>query len=170
MDEQQAAFQMIPRQLAEKIPTPLPDGRRAGAVLQLVPRPKNRPFGPRIEPLGIEQGALVMVAEQAHLALRDFVDHFTRIRTIADQIAETIDLGNSLVSNVGQHRLEALDIAVDIANEGSFHASRLSDVGGPRDAAGNDRRASSMQSTVYCGSPGRSSRDASCESPTNPTC
>ena len=90
------SLDVVPRQLAEEIPAPLPHGGRAGAVLQLVPRPEDRPLGPRIEPLGIEQGALVVVAQQADLALHHHIDHFARIRAVADHVAETVDLGHSL--------------------------------------------------------------------------
>ena len=169
VDEQHVSLDVVPRQLAEKIPPPLPDGGRAGAVLQLVPRPEDRPLRPRIEPLGIEQGALVVVAQQADLALHDLVDHFARVGTIADQIAEAVDLGNALVPNVGQHRLEALDVAVNIADEGSFHAFRLS---ATRQAAkvAIDTVRPKLPFTVYCYILGRSSRDASCGSLANPPC
>ena len=56
VDEQNVSLQRRSRQLAEKIPAPLPLGWRAGAFLELGPRPKNRPLGPRIEALGVEQG------------------------------------------------------------------------------------------------------------------
>jgi hypothetical protein len=41
-----------------------------------------------------------------------------------------------LASNVGQNRFEALNITMDIADEGSFHASNLSIGEAPRARAG----------------------------------
>ena len=67
-----------------------------------------------------------MVAQQADLTLHDPVDTFAGVGAIADNVTETVDFGNLLVSDIGQHRLEALEVAVDVADEGSFHAGRLS--------------------------------------------
>ena len=54
---------------------------------------------------------------------------FPGVRTIADQVAKAIDLGNVLALNVGQDGLEGLQVAVDVANQGSFHAAVLVEVG-----------------------------------------
>ena len=128
VDEQEVLFDASAGQFAEKIPAALAHGRRAGALLQLVSRPENRPLGAGIETFGIEQRPLIVIAQQTDLTSHDLIDHFTGVGAVADQIAEAIDLGDILVADVGQHRLKALDVAVDIADEGSFHASRLSDV------------------------------------------
>ena len=111
-----------PRQLAEEIPAPLPQGRRAGPFSSWLRVQKIARSAPELKPSGIEQRPLVVVAQQAELALHDLVDHFAGVGPIADQVAETVDLGDALLANVGQHRFEALDVAVDIADEGSFHA------------------------------------------------
>ena len=70
----------------------------------------------RVEPLGIENRPLVVVPQQANRAIHDFIDHFARIGAVADQIAQAVDFGNALISNVGQDRFQALDVAVNIAN------------------------------------------------------
>jgi len=91
-------------------------------VFQLPASPKNCPFGAGVKTLGIEQSALVVVSQQANLTLHYFIDNFARIRAVSNQIAKTKYFRNALIANVGQNRFEALDVAVDIAYEGSFHA------------------------------------------------
>jgi hypothetical protein len=63
-----------------------------------------------------------MVAQQTDLALHDQIDALARIGTVADQVAEAVDLGDSLAADIGKHGLKGLDVAVEIADEGSFHA------------------------------------------------
>ena len=77
---------------------------------------------PGVESFRIEQGPLVVIAQQADLALHDHVDALAGIGAVADQVAEAVDLGDSLAADVGKHGLEGLEVAVDIADEGSFHA------------------------------------------------
>ncbi len=109
-------------QLAQKIPAALALSGRAAGVFQLVAGPKNGPFRAGIETLGIEQCALVVVSQQANPALHNLIDHLPRIGAVSNQIAKTKYFRNALIANVGQNRFQALDVAVDIAYEGSFHA------------------------------------------------
>jgi len=59
----------------------------AGPIFQLSPGPEDGPLGPRVEPLGIEQGPLVVVAQQADLALHHAVDALARAGSVADDVA-----------------------------------------------------------------------------------
>ncbi len=122
MHEQQAVLAAAARQLAQELPAPQPIGRAAWSGFQLLPRPKDRPLGAGVESLGIEQRPLIVIAQQAEVELHHLIDAFQRIRPVADDVAEAVDLRDPLLPNVGQHRLESLQVAVDIADEGSLHA------------------------------------------------
>ncbi len=115
-------FLMSSGQLAQKIPAVLALVGRAACVFQLVAGPENGPFRPGVESLGIKQCALVVVPQQANPAFHNLIDHLARIWSVSNQVAKTEYLGNALIANVGQNRFEALDVAVDVAYEGSFHA------------------------------------------------
>jgi hypothetical protein len=123
MHEEELVLLMIPRQFSQEVPTFLAFRCRTVPVFQLHARPKDGPFGAGIESFRIEQGALVVVAQQANLALHHHVDAFARIGTVADEVAEAINLGDPLTSNIGKHGLESLEVAMDVADEGSFHAA-----------------------------------------------
>ncbi len=172
VDEQDVSFQAVPRQLAEEIPAPLPHGRRAGAFLQLGPGPEDRPLRPGIEALGVEQGALVVVAQQTELALHDLVDHLAGVGPVAHQIAEAVDLADPL-SRMSANTASRLSMLLWISlmrarfTLGDFQTPGLTTL---RRAGGERRRRVARNITVYCRISGRSSRDAPCGSRTNPPC
>ncbi len=122
MDEQKTVFAAIARQFAQEVPPPHPVCMLADGRFELFAGPEDGPFGSGIEALGIEQGSLVVVAQDADVAAHDQVDALAGVGAIADDIAQAIDLGDPLLIDVGQNRLESLEVAVDIADDGSLHA------------------------------------------------
>ena len=83
-----------------------------------------------IEPIRIEHGALVVIAQQHELGIHDKVDALARIRTVTDDVAQAINLSNSQRFNIRQHGLESLQITVDVAND-RLHAKGLAIADGP---------------------------------------
>jgi hypothetical protein len=61
-----------------------------------------------------------MISEQAEVELASLIDALARIRAIANDVAEAIDLFNTLIVNVGEHRLERFQVSVNVADDGPF--------------------------------------------------
>src|SRR6478735_2079324 len=112
---------MAARQLAEELPALSIVRWIAARTFQLLARPKNRPLSAGVETFRIEQSALVVIAEDAHLALHHQIDALARVRSVPDDVAQAEDFGDSLGADVGQHGLERFEVAVDVANESSLH-------------------------------------------------
>ena len=122
--EQKAILAPVARQLAQKIPAARILGRSAERLFQLLARPEDGPLGARVESFGIEQGSLVVVAQHANVALHHQVDAFAGIGPIADDVAQAVDFGDPLLPDIGQHRLESFEVAVNVADQGTLHESR----------------------------------------------
>ena len=120
--EQKAVLAAVAGQLAEKVPALGVVGRVAGGAFQLVAGPEDGPLGAGVEAFGIEQGPLVVIAQQADVALHHQVDALARVRPIADDVPQAVDLGDALLPDIRQHGLERFEIAVDIANQCALHA------------------------------------------------
>jgi hypothetical protein len=133
MDEQVAVFLVGPRSLGQEFPAAFTDRPRVAGRFKLAARPEDRPLGGGVEPVRVEHGPLVVVAQQADLAIHHLVDAFLRIRPVPDDIAQTVDLRDPLGFDVGQHRLDRFEVTVDIADE-CFHIryrGRWSELVGP---------------------------------------
>ena len=118
------------RPLGQELPALLADRAGLGRVLQLVARPEDGPLGGRVEPVGVEHGPLVVVAEQDELAVHDQVDALARVRAVADDVAQAVDLLDRLLRlDVVQDGLEGFQVAVDVADDG-LHAWTLPDWAG----------------------------------------
>jgi hypothetical protein len=65
---------------------------------------------------------LVVVSQQAEIAVHDQINALAGIGTVADNVTKAKDLGDSLRLDVGKHRLERFEIAVDVADECALHA------------------------------------------------
>src|SRR5262249_59201412 len=89
--------------------------------LQLRARPEDRPLSGAVEPLGVEHGALVVVAKQDHLAAHDGVDALARVGAVADHVAQAVDLRDGVLVYVSQYGLERFVVTVDVADDG-LHA------------------------------------------------
>ena len=119
---QEAVLAAVARQLAQEVPPLGVVGRIAARALQLVAGPEDRPLGPGVETLGIEQRALIVIAQQADVAAHHQIDALARIRAVADDVAQAIHLGDALLLDIRQNRLEGFEVAVDIADQCALHA------------------------------------------------
>ena len=82
-------------------------------------RPENCSFRTGIESFRIEQRALIVIAEQAGVALHHQIDALTGVRTVTDDIAEAVNLFDSLRLDIGEDGFQSLEIAVDVADYSS---------------------------------------------------
>ena len=49
------------------------------------------------------------------------IDALARIGTVADDVAQAVDLLDAAGLRIGQHGLERFEVAVDVADNGPFH-------------------------------------------------
>ncbi len=104
------------REIAQKLPAFL----AAFASFEDRSCPENGPFSSGVEPFGIEQRSLVMVAEQRRRAMfADPIDTLARVRTVSDDVAETVDLINPLLLDVGQYGVKGIEISMNVAKDRS---------------------------------------------------
>src|SRR3954471_18448224 len=102
MDEHPFAIAMRPRQRAQKVPPAVNRAPFALWVFQLVARPEDRSLGARVESFGVEQSALIVVAQQAHAGLLDHqVQALARIWPVANDVAQAEDFFCPLLANIG---------------------------------------------------------------------
>ena len=126
MDEEVAVLAVAARPLGEELPALLADRARLGRRFELGPRPEDGPLGRLVEPVGVEHRPLVVVAQQDELAVHHQVDALARVRAVADDVAEAVDLADALGFDVRQHGLEGFQVAVDVADD-RLHAGILTD-------------------------------------------
>ena len=102
MDEQHASTPHHSGHLADKVKSSL-------AVLwsprrvKLLTRPEDRSFGRRIKPLGIEDGAAVVIAKDREAKFHHFIQALAGMGTVPNHISETNDLADRLRPNVFKH-------------------------------------------------------------------
>ena len=112
-------------QAAEEVPPRVDGVAVSRGVLELVAGPEDGPFGPAVKTFRVEQRGLVVVAQQAELAVLDNeVQALAGVRPVADDVAEADDLVDALIANVGEHRLERLEIPVNVADNCPFQGRR----------------------------------------------
>ena len=118
------AFRVSSRQLAQEVGEGISRVASEPVVpLKLCSRPADGPFGANIEAIGIKQGALIMVAQQNHAAaIANDAGTLTWVRAIAHHVTKAEDFFCGLLFDILQHRLEGLEVAVDVANNGPLHA------------------------------------------------
>src|SRR5262249_37532072 len=63
---------------------------------------------------------LIVVAEQDDFAFADQVDALARVGTVADNVAQAVDLSDFVLIDIVHDGLEAFQVAMDIADE-RFH-------------------------------------------------
>ena len=136
MDKQQGAFGMGAGQFTKKIHQLAVGVPRHGVVVfELRPRPADRPLRANIEAIRVEQRSLVVVAEDHQAAaVADERDALAGIRTVADDVAQTTHRIDLLPIDVRENRLEGLEVAMDVADNGPLHDCRIQMV--PPSAAG----------------------------------
>ena len=122
------------RQFTQEFPAPLVVDP-IGGTFELLARPENRALGPDVEPVRVEHRPLVVIAQQGNLAnLSDSIDAFPRIRAIADDVAQTENLGNPLRLDVLEHHLQGFQVPMDITDQSTTHRGGTSDRKGPENA------------------------------------
>src|SRR5262249_32014059 len=103
---------------SQKLPAALFSIPAFARHFELGASPENRSLRRGIESFRIEHGPLVMVAQEDHGTLHDQINTFTRIRTVADDVAQAINDFDLVLFNVGEDRLKRFEVAMDIADEG----------------------------------------------------
>ena len=73
----------------------------------------------------------------------DMVEAFARIRSVAHDISQTVDLVHLLVSNMRKHRLKCFEIAMDVTDDRAFHGQN--DFSGANVSSINDPCAANVQ-------------------------
>ena len=100
--------------------------RSPRGVLELLAGPEDRPLGAGVEALGVEHGALVVVAQEADAQFLDHqVEALARVGPVADDVAQAEDFVDALAGDVGKHCLECFQVAVDVADDRPLHRRRL---------------------------------------------
>jgi len=62
-----------------------------------------------------------MIAQQAHHTVVDHrIQAFTRVRTVADNVTQAVNLLDGLLTDMRKNGLKSLVIAVNVADNGAF--------------------------------------------------
>lgn len=124
MHKEEVSFTMGPMQFAQEVPTTINHTDGARAIFETVARPINRSKGDRIETFWVEEGGLIVIAKDGDLtASNHFVQTLAWIWSIANNVAETVNLFDVLGSNIGQNDPQGVVIGMNITNERAFHRS-----------------------------------------------
>ena len=102
VDEQVAVLAVAARPLGQELPALFAALPGFDGGFELRPGPEDRSFGRLVEPVRIEHGPLIVIAEQNELAIHHEVDAFARVRAVADDVAEAVNLADPLGFDVGQ--------------------------------------------------------------------
>src|SRR5262249_5228906 len=116
MHEQEAVLLVGARPLRQELPALLPGLPALGGGLELSTGPEDGPLGGAVEPLGVEHGPLVVVAQQDHLALHHQVDALQGVGAVADHVPKAVDVANVVPVDVSQDRLEGLEVAMNVTD------------------------------------------------------
>ena len=109
-------------------------------------RPIDRLQRHRIETVRVKQGRLIVVAQNRDLTrIHDPVQALARIGTVADDVAQAVDLRHALLANVLQDHLQGFDVRVNITDEGPLH-----DLLPFRPSASTSRSADDSRKTATC--------------------
>jgi len=126
VNEEHQRFFVDPGQLAQEVPPAVAIGRIGSVVFQLAAGPENGSFGAGVEPFGVEKSPLIVVAQQAHLAFHRKIDALAGVGPVSDHIAQAVHLLDALLANIVQHGCESFQVAVDIADQCTFHRAETS--------------------------------------------
>lgn len=118
MNEHQFFVTVGPRKLSQKIPASL--GTLDRTIFQLISSPEDRLFGSAAEAVGIEQGSVVMVAQQSHVELDALVNALARIGAVPNHITQTKDFVDRLFTDIRKNRRERFKVTVNVADDCSF--------------------------------------------------
>ena len=113
---------MDPRHGAKVIPPLVDPAPIAAGAFELLAGPEDRPLGAAVETLGIEHGALVVIAQEAELATVDHqIEALAGVRAVAHHVAQTEDLFDLLIADVRKHGPQGFEVAVDVADDRALH-------------------------------------------------
>ena len=102
-------------QFAQKVPALIDVGRFADG-LELLARPVDGLQGNGVEPIWVEESGLIVVPQDSDLGMLDnFIQAFTRIGAIPDNVTQAQDVADFLTTNVGENRQQRFEIRMDIA-------------------------------------------------------
>jgi len=157
VDEEDVAFLVAHGELAEEAPAGGAE-RGIGLGVEDVAGPVTGAFGGGVEIGGLVEDGVVVVAHDGGAAAgADEVDALARIRTIADDVAETDDLLDAALGEIVEDGLEGFEIGVNVADDGEHAFSGLaSRAGGPsRVVPARAREYSGVKWGVHPGGPYR---------------
>jgi hypothetical protein len=123
MHVQHISFDMAPLEFPQEVEQVVVRPPQPQIVLlELLPGPADGTLGTAVEAIRVEQGTLVVIPQQDHAApLPDEGQAFTRIWTIAHDITQAVDRVDLLAIDIGQHRLEGLEVSVDVTDDRAIH-------------------------------------------------
>ena len=107
---------------AEKIPAAVDRRRGRRAEFSSWSRvQKMARSAPVLKPSGSNRAPWSWLpSRQTRRVLDHQVEALARIGAVADNVAQAEDLVDALAADVGKHRLESLQVAVDVADDGPF--------------------------------------------------
>src|SRR6185437_10280745 len=105
VNEQAAVLAEGSRSLGQKLPAPLAQLPGFGGGFELIAGPENGALRRRIESIRIEHSSLIVIAEQDDLAPHHEIHALARVRPIADNISQAVDIGDRLFFNILEDRL-----------------------------------------------------------------
>src|SRR5207253_8438822 len=91
VNEEHAVLFELTRPFREELPAFFLEFAALVGGFKLFAGPEDGLLGGQVETFGIEHGALVVIAQEDHLAFHDQIDAFARIRSVAHDVAETVD-------------------------------------------------------------------------------
>lgn len=118
MHEQESILTMGPRQLAEKLPAPTIVF--VCSRFDLRSRPENCLLSRATKPFRIEQSGQIMIPQDAQAKAVTQIDAFARVRSVTDDISQTINRIDRPLANVCQNGLEGFQVSMDVADDSNF--------------------------------------------------
>ena len=135
MHKQDFALVMSARQFANEVPTLVRFLNSVSRAFKLSTSPEDCSQSNRVETFRIKDGRLIMVSKNRRLAIAHYcVKTSQRIRPVADHVAQTDDLVDSLVFYMRQYRRQSLKVRVDVADNSpstGWHLVASNYKGGP---------------------------------------
>lgn len=111
-----------PWQFPEEVPPGVDLGGAAFATIQLVASPVDRAEGHGVEPVGVKQSRLVVVAQDGVFAPPHHqIQTLARIGSVPNDIAQAYDFLDTDRVDVLQNRLQRFEVPVDVADQRSLH-------------------------------------------------
>ena len=100
---------------------PGPRALFVASTLELLSGPENRLFGSGAEAFGIDQGTIVVIAENARVHFHDAVQAFAGVGAVTDHITQADDAIALLILDIRENRLEGFEVAMNVAYDCRTH-------------------------------------------------